>query len=79
MLVDLLSQDMADWPEDAWIIIDDYHLLKESATAEAFVEGIVQQSPVQVLIATRDRPTLGLDPERSSTARCSRSDRACSR
>ena len=57
VLVDLLSQDMADWPDDAWIIIDDYHLLKESATAEAFVEGIVQQSPVQVLIATRDRPT----------------------
>ena len=57
VLVDLLSQDMAGWPDDAWIIIDDYHLLKESATAEAFVEGIVQQSPVQVLIATRDRPT----------------------
>ena len=57
VLVDLMSQDMAGWPEDAWIIIDDYHLLKESATAEAFVEGIVQQSPVQVLIATRDRPT----------------------
>ena len=43
VLVDLMSQDMAGWPEDAWIIIDDYHLLKESATAEAFVEGIVQQ------------------------------------
>ena len=57
VLVDLLSQDMAGWPDDAWIIIDDYHLLKESATAEAFIEGIVQQSPVQVLIATRDRPT----------------------
>ena len=48
---------MAAWPDDAWIIVDDYHLLKESATAEAFVEGIVQQSPVQVLIATRDRPS----------------------
>ena len=57
VLVDLLSQDMADWPDDAWIIVDDYHLLKESATAEAFVEGIVQQSPVQVLIATRERPS----------------------
>ena len=38
-------------------MIDDYHLLKESATAEAFVEGIVQQSPVQFLIATRERPS----------------------
>ena len=57
VLVDLLSRDMAAWPDDAWIIVDDYHLLKESATAEAFVESLIQQSPVQVLIATRDRPT----------------------
>jgi ATP/maltotriose-dependent transcriptional regulator MalT len=57
VLVDLLSQDMAAWPDDAWIIVDDYHLLRESETAEAFVESLVQQSPVQVLIATRDRPT----------------------
>ena len=64
MLVDLLSQDLAGWPDDAWIVIDDYHHLKESATAEAFVEGIVQQSPVQVLISTRERPELGLDPQR---------------
>ncbi len=41
VLVDLLSQDLADWPDDAWIVIDDYHYLNESATAEAFVEGIV--------------------------------------
>ena len=57
ILVDLLSQDMAPWPDDAWIIIDDYHLLKESRAAEAFVEGIVQQSSVFMLIATRDRPS----------------------
>ena len=57
VLVDLLSRDMAAWPDDAWIIVDDYHLLKESATAEAFIESLIQQSPVQVLIATRDRPS----------------------
>ena len=45
------------WPEDAWIAIDDYQHIRESATAEAFVEGIIQQSPVQVLISTRDRPS----------------------
>ena len=56
MLVDLLSEDLAAWPDDAWIVIDDYHHIGESATAEAFVEGIVQHSPVQVLISTRDRP-----------------------
>ena len=56
VLVDLLSEDMAAWPEDGWIVIDDYHHIKESSTAEAFVERVIQQSPVQVLISTRDRP-----------------------
>ena len=46
-----------DWPDDAWIAVDDYQHIRESATAEAFVEGIIQQSPVQVLISTRDRPS----------------------
>jgi len=57
VLIDLLSEDFADWPEDAWIVIDDYQHIRESATAEAFVEGLVLQSPVQVMISTRDRPT----------------------
>ena len=56
VLVDLLSEDLAAWPDDAWIIVDDYHHIRESATAEAFVEGILQQSPVRVLISTRERP-----------------------
>ena len=57
VLIDLLSEDLAPWPEDAWVAIDDYHHLRESSTAEAFVEGIVQQSPLQVLISSRDRPS----------------------
>ena len=57
VLIDLLSEDLGSWPDDAWIVIDDYHHIRESSTAEAFVEGIVAQAPVQVLISTRDRPT----------------------
>lgn len=57
VLVDLLSEDLSAWPDDAWIVVDDYQYIRESATAEAFVEGIIQQSPVQVLISTRDRPS----------------------
>ena len=57
MLIDLLSEDLAPWPDDAWLAIDDYHHIRESPTAEAFVEGIVQQSPVQVLISSRERPS----------------------
>ena len=57
VLIDLLSEDLGSWPDQAWIVIDDYQHIRESSTAEAFVEGIVAQAPVQVLIATRDRPT----------------------
>ena len=57
VLIDLLSEDLAAWPDNAWIAVDDYQHIRESATAEAFVEGIIQQSPVQVLISTRDRPS----------------------
>jgi DNA-binding NarL/FixJ family response regulator len=57
ILVDLLSEDLAAWPDDAWLAIDDYQYVKESPTAEAFVEGVIDQSPVQVLIATRERPS----------------------
>ena len=56
VLVDLLSEDLSGRPDDAWLAVDDYHHIRESSTAEAFVEGIIQQSPVQVLISPRDRP-----------------------
>ncbi len=56
VLSDLLSEDLAAWPDNAWMVIDDYHHVGESATAEAFVEAVVQHSPLQMLISTRDRP-----------------------
>ncbi len=57
VLVDLLSEDLAPWPDDAWIVIDDYQHIRESETAEALVETVIAQSPLQVLISTRDRPS----------------------
>jgi LuxR family transcriptional regulator, maltose regulon positive regulatory protein len=56
VLSDLLSEDLAAWPEEAWMVIDDYHYVGESSTAEAFVEAVVARSPLRVLISTRDRP-----------------------
>ena len=57
VLVDLLSADLADWPEDAWVVVDDYHHAKESVIAEAFIEGVLQKSRMQVLLTSRERPT----------------------
>lgn len=57
VLAEMLSEDLLDWPEDAWIAIDDYHHLCAAAAPEAFVETVVQRAPIRLLIATRQRPS----------------------
>jgi LuxR family transcriptional regulator, maltose regulon positive regulatory protein len=59
--VDLLARDvaggLAKWPEDAWFVIDDYHLIAETAEAERFVKGLVEGTAARFLIASRKRPS----------------------
>jgi LuxR family maltose regulon positive regulatory protein len=57
VLAEILAEDLAPWPRDAWIVIDDYHFVMEAAAAERFVEVVAGQSPVQLLIASRTRPS----------------------
>ena len=56
-LAEILGEDLGAWPTDAWLVIDDYHEIAESAVAEAFVAALVEFSGVQVLIASRVRPS----------------------
>ena len=55
-LAEILSEDLAEWPEDAWLVLDDYHEVTPEPKAEDFVDALVALSPVQVLIASRVRP-----------------------
>jgi LuxR family transcriptional regulator, maltose regulon positive regulatory protein len=55
-LAEALCADFGNWPRDAWLVIDDYHLLTDSSAADRFVERLIQDSPLQVLIASRTRP-----------------------
>ena len=57
LLAEMLAEDLQDWPERAWIAIDDYQHLAVSAASEAFVETVVEQTAVRVLIASRVRPS----------------------
>ena len=57
LLAEMLAEDLDDWPAHAWIVIDDYQHLAVSVASEAFVETVVERSPVQLLIASRVRPT----------------------
>ncbi len=57
MLAEMLAEDLACWPDDAWIVVDDYHHVCSSPVAELFVETLVQRAPVRLLISTRQRPS----------------------
>jgi ATP/maltotriose-dependent transcriptional regulator MalT len=56
-LAEILGEDLGGWPADAWLVIDDYHEIAGAREAERFVETLVSASPVQVLVATRQRPS----------------------
>ena len=55
-LAEILSEDLATWPENAWLVLDDYHEVTPEPKAEDFIEALVALSPVQLLIASRVRP-----------------------
>ena len=57
LLAEMLGEDLAGWPSEAWLVIDDYHLVARTPEAETFVQTLVASSPVNVLIASRRRPS----------------------
>jgi len=55
-LAELLAEDLAAWPENAWLVVDDYHLVMESRATEEFMEALLNVSQIRALIVTRTRP-----------------------
>jgi ATP/maltotriose-dependent transcriptional regulator MalT len=56
-LAELLAGSLFSWPDNVWLVIDDYHHLIASRGTEAFVEGLLDSSRVRALITTRIRPS----------------------
>ncbi len=56
VLAEILCEDFAGWPSDGWLVIDDYQEICASEEAEHLV-GAVAAAPVQLLIASRQRPS----------------------
>ena len=55
-LAEILIEDLAEWPADAWLVLDDaQHVLDREATS-AFVSALIRESPVNALLCTRQRP-----------------------
>jgi LuxR family maltose regulon positive regulatory protein len=57
ILAELFAEDVQDWPSDAWLAFDDYQFAMESVASERFVDLMTQQTPIQMLITSRRRPS----------------------
>jgi LuxR family transcriptional regulator, maltose regulon positive regulatory protein len=57
VLAEILAEDIAAWPENAWLVVDEYQEVARSADAERFVASLVEGCPLRVLIASRQRPS----------------------
>jgi ATP/maltotriose-dependent transcriptional regulator MalT len=52
----VLAQDFCDWPAKTWLVLDDYQRIAESEPAERFLEALLDQAPLRVLLTGRTRP-----------------------
>ena len=56
-LAEIFSEDLEGWPPDALLIIDDYHLVVDSAPVEEFMDWLLTLTPaLAVLVTARRRP-----------------------
>jgi LuxR family maltose regulon positive regulatory protein len=55
-LAELMAEDLAAWPPDGIIVIDDYHLVADSAPVEEFMDWLLALIPVRILVTSRRRP-----------------------
>jgi LuxR family maltose regulon positive regulatory protein len=57
VLAEILGEDLQGWPQECWIVFDEYQQIACAPRAERFVEALVTESPVQLLVASRQRPS----------------------
>ncbi len=57
VLAEILGEELMGWGHSHWLVIDDYHELAAAADAERFVAELVDTCPLQILIASRQRPS----------------------
>ena len=57
ILAELFAEDLADWPDDTWLVFDDYQFAMEAEAPERFVNILLRKSPLRLLLASRRRPS----------------------
>jgi LuxR family maltose regulon positive regulatory protein len=56
VLASLFADDLATWPRDAWVCIDDYHFAIDSPASEQFIGILTERTSVRFLVTSRRRP-----------------------
>ena len=57
VLAEMLAVDLAEWPPEAWLAFDEYQMIAGTIAAERFVESLLLEAPLNVLLMTRTRPS----------------------
>ncbi len=57
LLAELFAEDLAKWPEEAWLVFDDYQFAMEARAPERFIEVLLRDAPVRLLLTSRKRPS----------------------
>jgi LuxR family maltose regulon positive regulatory protein len=57
ILAELFAEDLTDWPEEAWLVFDDYQFAMEAKAPERFIEVLLRYAPVRLLLTSRKRPS----------------------
>jgi LuxR family maltose regulon positive regulatory protein len=57
ILGEMLAEDLSEWPEDAWLVIDDYQFVTESPASESFVNALASGDRIRLFLTSRRRPS----------------------
>jgi LuxR family maltose regulon positive regulatory protein len=55
VLAELLAEELSEWPDDAWLAIDDYQFVA-SLPSEEFADALIRHAPVRLVVTSRRRP-----------------------
>ena len=52
----MFAADLQSWPTSTWLVLDDYQSISDRSPAERFVEVLLLEAPLNVLVLSRQRP-----------------------
>ena len=56
LVAEILADSASAWPDEAWLVVDDYHHIGASATAERFFARFAQVAGIPLLLTSRSHP-----------------------